>query len=306
MLPEKLTRIGAYAVSSRALSPTSVSIGTLTVGENLEYIDRLAFCYLTFENVIVHAVEGDEAFKQLSFTSNGLPGCTNVQIHSGSDFYDFFTKRTSAENVTSMCQDFVTSYGEAYYDAAEDRFVTPATDTCTVCGYEKESEQYEEAYTVTFLDHDGTVLSTQYLRLDEDAQAPENPQRTGYAFLGWDRAFTGITADLTVTAQYEIRKFSVVFKDGETVLSEQTIEYGKDAVLPENPTRPAEEWGTWKFTGWNLSVPSGYRMWQKKETKLELAASMVRQVMPVFQHHISRTAEGHLYMAGKSSPKPVP
>lgn len=32
-----------------------------------------------------------------------------------------------------------------------------------------------------------------------------------------------------------------------------------------------------------LSVPLGYRMWDKKETKLELAASMVRQVMPEFQ-----------------------
>ena len=30
------------------------------------------------------------------------------------------------------------------------------------------------------------------------------------------------------------------------------------------------------------SVPLGYRMWQKKESKLELAASMVRQVMPEF------------------------
>jgi len=29
-----------------------------------------------------------------------------------------------------------------------------------------------------------------------------------------------------------------------------------------------------------LSVPLGYRMWQKKESKLELAASMVRQAMP--------------------------
>ena len=29
-----------------------------------------------------------------------------------------------------------------------------------------------------------------------------------------------------------------------------------------------------------LSVPLGYRMWQKKESKLALAASMVRQVMP--------------------------
>lgn len=32
-----------------------------------------------------------------------------------------------------------------------------------------------------------------------------------------------------------------------------------------------------------LAIPLGYRMWQKKESKLELAASMVRQVMPEFR-----------------------
>lgn len=32
-----------------------------------------------------------------------------------------------------------------------------------------------------------------------------------------------------------------------------------------------------------LAVPLGYRMWQIKESKLELAADMVRQVMPEFQ-----------------------
>lgn len=31
-----------------------------------------------------------------------------------------------------------------------------------------------------------------------------------------------------------------------------------------------------------LAVPLGYRMWQKKQSKLELAASMLRQVMPEF------------------------
>ena len=35
--------------------------------------------------------------------------------------------------------------------------------------------------------------------------------------------------------------------------------------------------------GFYLSVPLGYRMWQKKESKLELAASMIRQVMPEFR-----------------------
>ena len=32
-----------------------------------------------------------------------------------------------------------------------------------------------------------------------------------------------------------------------------------------------------------LSVPLGYRMWKKKESKLELAATMIRKVMPEFQ-----------------------
>ena len=32
----------------------------------------------------------------------------------------------------------------------------------------------------------------------------------------------------------------------------------------------------------SLSVTLGYRMWQKKESKLELAASMIRQVIPEF------------------------
>lgn len=31
-----------------------------------------------------------------------------------------------------------------------------------------------------------------------------------------------------------------------------------------------------------ISIPLGYRMWKKKESKLELAASMIRQVMPEF------------------------
>ncbi len=31
-----------------------------------------------------------------------------------------------------------------------------------------------------------------------------------------------------------------------------------------------------------LSIPLGYRMWQKKESKLELAASMIQQIMPEF------------------------
>ena len=57
-------------------------------------------------------------------------------------------------------------------------------------------------YTVTFKDWNGTVLKTQQVQYGGAATAPANPTRTGYTFTGWDKAFTNVTANLVVTAQY--------------------------------------------------------------------------------------------------------
>ena len=61
-----------------------------------------------------------------------------------------------------------------------------------------------EMHTVTFKDWDGTVLKTQEVQYGGDAEAPADPTRVGYTFTGWDKEFTNITADLVVTAQYEM------------------------------------------------------------------------------------------------------
>ena len=61
-----------------------------------------------------------------------------------------------------------------------------------------------EMHTVTFKDWDGTVIKTQEVQHGGDAEAPADPTRVGYTFTGWDKAFTNVTADLVVTAQYEM------------------------------------------------------------------------------------------------------
>ena len=58
-------------------------------------------------------------------------------------------------------------------------------------------------YTVNFVDYDGTVLKTQTVESGKSATAPADPTRDGYTFTGWDKDFSNITGDLTVTAQYE-------------------------------------------------------------------------------------------------------
>ena len=104
-----------------------------------------------------------------------------------------------------------------------------------------------EMHTVTFKDWDGTVLKTQEVQHGGDAEAPADPTRVGYTFTGWDKAFTNITADLVVTAQYEINTYTVTFKDWDgTVLKTQEVQHGGDAEAPADPTRTG-----YTFTGWD-------------------------------------------------------
>ena len=108
--------------------------------------------------------------------------------------------------------------------------------------------QYEiNTYTVTFKDWDGTVLKTQEVQYGGDAEAPADPTRVGYTFTGWDKVFTNVTADLVVTAQYEINTYTVTFKDWDgTVLKTQEVQFGGDAEAPADPTRVG-----YTFTGWD-------------------------------------------------------
>lgn len=76
------------------------------------------------------------------------------------------------------------------------------SDVIIVAQY-RENTSETVYYVVRFVDHDGTVLKTQSVEKGQTAKAPAVPARVGYRFIGWDKEFTNVTSDLTVTAQYE-------------------------------------------------------------------------------------------------------
>ena len=103
------------------------------------------------------------------------------------------------------------------------------------------------SHTVIFKDYDGTQLSTAEVADGENATAPTEPSRTGYTFTGWDKAYTNVTADLTVTAVYTIKSYTVTFLDyNGTQLASQTIEHGSAATAPTSPSRTG-----YTFAGWD-------------------------------------------------------
>jgi len=103
-------------------------------------------------------------------------------------------------------------------------------------------------YTVTFLGFNDTELKVEYVEYGGSATPPDEPEVEGYTFIGWDKDFSNISSDLTVTALYKKNTYTVTFLgfDGETVLKSETVEYGEAATAPE---APAVEHYT--FTGWD-------------------------------------------------------
>ncbi len=64
------------------------------------------------------------------------------------------------------------------------------------------------SYTVTFLDHDGSILSTQYVTEGNDAIPPKDPQRPdddyySYVFKGWQLDYTNVDCNMIIAPSFE-------------------------------------------------------------------------------------------------------
>ena len=111
-------------------------------------------------------------------------------------------------------------------------------------------------YTVTFLDWEGTILSTQSVIHGSSATAPTDPTREGYTFIGWNTTFDNVTSNLNVTAEYSeiVNKYTVTFLDWDyTVLKTEQVAYGSGATAPSDPTRATTDRGSYTFANWDVA-----------------------------------------------------
>lgn len=125
-----------------------------------------------------------------------------------------------------------------------------------------------DTFTVTFKDGE-KVLETQKVEYEAAATAPDTARLSppeGMHFAKWDKDFSKVTEDIEVSAVYEINFYTVIFKNGETILKTEMVKHGDSATPPNNPP----DTPTAKFVGWDKSfdnVTSDLIVNAKFETK---------------------------------------
>ena len=102
-------------------------------------------------------------------------------------------------------------------------------------------------HSVTFVDYDGTVLSAQSVAHGSAAIEPTVPEREGYAFIGWDKDFSNVTEDMTVTAQYSANSYSITYTINGEEYTAQTYEFGAAVSAPEYTIPEGHT-----FSGWDI------------------------------------------------------
>ena len=102
-------------------------------------------------------------------------------------------------------------------------------------------------HSVTFVDCDGTVLSAQSVAHGSAAIEPTAPEREGYAFIGWDKDFSNVTEDMTVTAQYSANSYSITYTINGAEYTAQTYEFGTAVSAPEYTVPEGHT-----FSGWDI------------------------------------------------------
>lgn len=137
-------------------------------------------------------------------------------------FSDLFTLSLQKEGYT----------GRLYRDAD---FLKPLTKDSKVKNGDTVYVKWTiNKYTVTFMDGETVLKTFPNVKHGSAVTPPEVSEKDGKTFKGWDnKAYNNVTSDLTINAVYDVDTFTVTFKDGDTVLSTQTVEYEAAATAPD-------------------------------------------------------------------------
>ncbi len=222
-------------------------IGGCTLGSNgsydMKYITREDLSDKTSDFVVALAVEGNDGLVNIDLKPYERPSFT-VNFNAMGERID------SQEVVQGADAEVPDAPVVEGYDFAG----WSRTSTCITRDIEVNAVYIPKTYAVAFVDFINQNVSIKRVECGNTVSYDEDdiPTHEGYIFDSWEGLGETVTDDMVVTAKWIPKTYTVTFYglDGETIISEQEVEYGGDAVAPDSPYLFGMD-----FLSWDINTP---------------------------------------------------
>ncbi len=253
-----------YSVIWQDEDGTLLSEGTVAFGETPEYTGETPFKASTAQYDYEFAGWNSKTDENGNITLTALYDAT-VREYTVT-WLNFDGSEIKSE--TYLYGSMPAYSGEAPQKPMDERYVYTFKDFGTLAevtgdaAYTAVFTQEDRLYTITWVNGETVEKTSAKYEGKLDPKTPEI--REGYIFKGWntqpdgtgtDASQVTVTEEVTLYAVWEIKAYAVVFKDHDgTVLSEQRVEYGKEPLIPADPTRDNDEDHRYTFAGWDNEI----------------------------------------------------
>ena len=200
-IPNSVTSIGVYAFCNCS------GFSSLTIPNSVTSIGGFAFSGCSSLNTIMMG-NGVTSIGQNAFS--GCTGFTSITIPNSVTSIGNFAFQ-GCSSLTSVTCEAITppalgTYVFSYVPCGEISLYVPKNSVAVY----KAADQWKafnpimsiEPYTVRFVDWDGTILKEESVVEGTSATAPVDPVYADHIFTGWDKDFSEVHSDMTVTAVY--------------------------------------------------------------------------------------------------------
>jgi len=129
-------------------------------------------------------------------------------------------------------------------------------------------------YSVVFC-VDGEEYNSGIVSYGAYPELPENPEKLGYTFIGWENAdgeivnpeTIAVTKNTEYKAVFEINTYSVVFCVDDEEYNSGIVSYGAYPELPENPEKPGHTFVGWENADGEIVNPETIAVTKNTEYK---------------------------------------
>jgi hypothetical protein len=226
----------------------------------------------------------DIAFKEAGVTTyniwNGTIVGGSVSANPSTAAAGETVKLTPTPYEGYVLQELKVTDGQTYLELNDDyEFEMPAGNVWVDATFVNPDDLLDK-YTLTYMLNDETVYATYSVAEGKELPTPNDPEMEGYTFTGWEGWPTdGLMPayELTLTAQFAPRTYTLTYQVDGAFYGEQTYEFGESVSALSTPSKSG-----YTFSGWE-GLPStmpNYDMvvdgWFAKDvvyTTVEIASS---------------------------------